>query len=900
MKRSLKLLSLLSAAVVSMTMCLSACGEEKVAEHDHVWNAGEVTTEPTCMEDGVKTYTCTVEGCGQTKTENLGKAPHTWDEGEVTVQPTCIKEGEKTFKCKVEGCKGTKTEPIDKVAHTWGEAVVTTPATFTQPGVKTKTCTVEGCGATDTEAIAAQADFGMQFSTDPTTVETSGWSYMYYNSFDFNTDPSGWGMGADFTADAENNVWKAAGVQLSKDGFSLDGGKTVAVGFMKEAMPHAEANVEFKFATQNDGVKVYVNANEEKIYSNDNNEKSVDFTSEDPTDLGETAHTFVVVIQNTGTEKAEGSFAFTVKPVCLHAWNEGTVKTAATCKAAGEREFTCAVCGDTYTETIPQTDHKIEITIDRPTFTHEGNIHEECAVCGEQQKDTPLPKQVNFEYDFAIADSGEFNGWQVGRVDYDFPTETFEFTPITEHSDEAYKDNTNGWKEIKNNWMAANGMMGFAYKFPADAPAKVDFHFVLNAVGDAQFTIRWAVKNSDGDIKTNDGKASFVGDANRAAYDFTEAVDVVANDVLYILVNKEGDTGDQCNFKLVLTEAFAGANFTEDFHGDDVTDSAWEYGSSVYSWDSNNDIKVGGESFTYTKGTYNSDSQSWNGSENVEIKNNHINFAGGNATIVYTVPVDFKADITLDFAGEDSTTKSVVRAVWTNSENVLKEKWETFDVHSNTQQSWTAEFKDKDLKSGDKIYFIFFSEGGTAAGTINALTIMPATTQPPVTEQEIANYHDDFKLDDSGNWVYGYATDYDWDTNGFTFNTDLTANSGEGQWNTSDNKIKIKNDYFESDDGKNVTVGYKVQPGQTPNKITVTFNGSDNPEANPRYAIRVVIKGSDGNVKSCKIDDSGATQATWSYTADDITAGEGDTIYVVFFHKNGWQQGKFQITISQA
>lgn len=35
----------------------------------HEWNEGEITTEPTDTEDGVKTYTCTVEGCGETKTE---------------------------------------------------------------------------------------------------------------------------------------------------------------------------------------------------------------------------------------------------------------------------------------------------------------------------------------------------------------------------------------------------------------------------------------------------------------------------------------------------------------------------------------------------------------------------------------------------------------------------------------------------------------------------------------------------------------------------------------------------------------------------------------------------------------------------------------------------------------
>lgn len=48
---------------------LCSCGEKETAEHS--WNNGVVTKEPSCAEDGVKTYTCTV--CAGTKTEALAK-----------------------------------------------------------------------------------------------------------------------------------------------------------------------------------------------------------------------------------------------------------------------------------------------------------------------------------------------------------------------------------------------------------------------------------------------------------------------------------------------------------------------------------------------------------------------------------------------------------------------------------------------------------------------------------------------------------------------------------------------------------------------------------------------------------------------------------------------------------
>lgn len=43
---------------------------------------------------------------------------HTWNSGSVTKQPTCTEEGEKTFTCT--GCKATKKESVDKLDHKFG------------------------------------------------------------------------------------------------------------------------------------------------------------------------------------------------------------------------------------------------------------------------------------------------------------------------------------------------------------------------------------------------------------------------------------------------------------------------------------------------------------------------------------------------------------------------------------------------------------------------------------------------------------------------------------------------------------------------------------------------------------------------------------------------------------
>ena len=41
------------------------------ANHQHTWDAGKITKQPTTSEEGVKTFTCTA--CGATKTESIAK-----------------------------------------------------------------------------------------------------------------------------------------------------------------------------------------------------------------------------------------------------------------------------------------------------------------------------------------------------------------------------------------------------------------------------------------------------------------------------------------------------------------------------------------------------------------------------------------------------------------------------------------------------------------------------------------------------------------------------------------------------------------------------------------------------------------------------------------------------------
>lgn len=181
--------------------CTAAKTQKRVCNHNaahtetrtvgeplgHSWDDGTVTTPPQLGVAGEKTYTCTVDGCGATKTEPVAalehthsytgdwqkdgsghwkvcdgddcneisaQAAHDWDDGVVTKPATCAAAGVKTYTC--ETCGFVKTEPVDvdPAAHDWGEWTVTTPATCTTDGVKTKVCAHDATH-TQTEAIAA-------------------------------------------------------------------------------------------------------------------------------------------------------------------------------------------------------------------------------------------------------------------------------------------------------------------------------------------------------------------------------------------------------------------------------------------------------------------------------------------------------------------------------------------------------------------------------------------------------------------------------------------------------------------------------------------------------------------------------------------------------------------------
>ena len=115
----------------------------------HHWNSGTITTNATCATAGVKTYTCTDSGCGETKTETIAALGHSYNSGSVTTNATCTATGVKTFTCT--RCGNTKTEAIKATGHSYGDWITDKDATETETGSKHRDCAT--CGYKETLTI---------------------------------------------------------------------------------------------------------------------------------------------------------------------------------------------------------------------------------------------------------------------------------------------------------------------------------------------------------------------------------------------------------------------------------------------------------------------------------------------------------------------------------------------------------------------------------------------------------------------------------------------------------------------------------------------------------------------------------------------------------------------------
>ena len=372
------------------TYC-KVCGEvrktgESIPAKGHSWNEGVITTSPTCLNAGVKTYTCTV--CNATKTEAITATGHTIVN--VPEEPaTCTEPGHKAgTKCSV--CKAILSgmEEIPAKGHTEviDEAVA---ATCTTPGkTEGKHCSVCNEVLVPQEEIPAKGHTEVIDEAVAATCtipgKTEGKHCSVCNEILV--------AQTEIPAKGHTEVTDAAVAATCTEPGKTEGkhcsvcneiivaqteipakGHTEVIDAAVEATCTTPGKTEGKHCSVCNTIIVA----QTEIPATGHTEKTV---VGKPATCTETGLTDGISCSVCGTViKAQEEI-----PAKGHSWDAGVITIAATCENAGVKTYTCTVCNATKTEAIDATGHTpVEVAEQPATCEEPGHkAGTKCSVCG--------------------------------------------------------------------------------------------------------------------------------------------------------------------------------------------------------------------------------------------------------------------------------------------------------------------------------------------------------------------------------------------------------------------------------------------------------------------------------------------------------------------------------------
>ena len=409
----------------------TVCGKElsrttiKTEAKGHKWDSGKITKEPTCTEEGVKTFECTV--CGKTKTEKVESLGHDWNNDfTVDKEATCEETGLKSIHCKrcdikkdetVIPAKGhvagekkieNATEAVceaggsyDEVVyctvcnkelsrntvkteakgHKWNEGKITTEPTCTEEGVKTFQCMV--CGKTKTEKVSALGhDWAEDFTVDKeATCEETGLKSIHCKHCDEKKDET--------TIPAKGHVKGEVKIENVTESTCKEGGS------YDEVIYCTVCNKELSRTTVKTEAKGHVKG-EVKI------ENATESTCEEGGSYDEVVYCTVCnkeLSRTTVKTEAKG-----------HKWNEGKITKEPTCTEEGVKTFECMVCGKTKTEKVSALGHdwNEDFTVDKEATCEETGLKSiHCKRCDERKEITTIPAKGHIKGEVKIENATE-------------------------------------------------------------------------------------------------------------------------------------------------------------------------------------------------------------------------------------------------------------------------------------------------------------------------------------------------------------------------------------------------------------------------------------------------------------------------------------------------------------
>ncbi|MBE6773848.1 MAG: hypothetical protein E7544_06455 [Ruminococcaceae bacterium] len=305
----------------------------------------KITTESTCTEKGVETFTCTV--CGDSYTKSVALKPHTPSEAveEGRIEPECEVKGSyyEVVYCAECGEELSKVKvEIPALEHMWDNGVINPVSTCKTHGIKTYTC---------------------QHNNDHQKSEQV--------ALDSNNHEGGTYLKNQKTESCTVNGYTGDTYCSGCDAMLKSGETITAPGHTWGEWYETKAPT------------CTVKGEEARSCSVCGNTET--------REVATTGHSYTAAVTAPTCTK-EGYTTYTCacgdsyvadKVASLgHTWGEWYETKAPTCTVKGEKARSCSVCGNTETREVATTGHSYTAAVTAPTCTKEGYTTYTCA-CGD-------------------------------------------------------------------------------------------------------------------------------------------------------------------------------------------------------------------------------------------------------------------------------------------------------------------------------------------------------------------------------------------------------------------------------------------------------------------------------------------------------------------------------------
>ena len=340
-----------------------------------------VTVEPTCQHGGGSSETCA--DCGYVhETYNTDPIAHDYSLEKIDPLPTCTENGVKHFYCSMCGEISAEEETVDALGHVWNEdGEVKKPASCTEEGIEEVTCV--NCGAKEDRPIPKT-----QHNYIAETPVAPSCSHSGYTPYKCEFCTKSYNAYSDAALPAHAYTWtfshgKATGVCGTcgdKLVITLDdqaGHEYTNVTIDTQPTCKTEGKATISCA---DGAKIEVTI---PVNARAHSALTTEYTAPNCADKGSivTKCTACDEVISTQEIDALGHVYVTI------------IEEEATCNKVGSKHDKCKVCGDKKEAVeIPATGHSYMTIVDKEAACEKaGSKHDECKVCGDKLPAVEIP-----------------------------------------------------------------------------------------------------------------------------------------------------------------------------------------------------------------------------------------------------------------------------------------------------------------------------------------------------------------------------------------------------------------------------------------------------------------------------------------------------------------------------